>query len=85
MLLLAPSRAFLDRLPIRNLPVGEDFHRYGQDHRARIRDWECAIAECEHFAENAMRWLQPPDIAQVRPIRGLAMRRRRRVDVAGLR
>jgi hypothetical protein len=43
------------------------------------------IAECERFAENAMRWLQPPDIAQVRPIRGLAMRRRRRVDVAGLR
>ena len=68
VLLLAPSRAFLYRLPYRKLPDREDFHRHGQDHRARIRDWERAIAECEGFAESAMRWLQRPDVAQVRPI-----------------
>jgi len=44
----------LDRLPNRKLPDREDFYRYGQDHAARIRDWERAIAECERFADAAM-------------------------------
>lgn len=68
LLLIAPSRAFLDRLPNRKLPDREDFYRYGQDHASRIRDWERGIAECEGFADAAMRWLARPDVAQLRPI-----------------
>lgn len=68
LLLIAPSRAFLDRLPNRKLPDREDFYRYGQDHASRIRDWERAIAECEGFADAAMRWLARPDVGQLRPI-----------------
>ena len=68
VLLVAPSRAFLDRLPNRKLPDRNDFYRYGLDHAARIRDWERAIAECERFADAAMAWLARPDPSLVRPL-----------------
>ena len=68
VLLVAPSRAFLDRLPGRKLPDRNDFYRYGLDHAARIRDWERAIAECERFADAAMAWLARPDPSRVRAL-----------------
>jgi hypothetical protein len=68
MLLVAPSPAFLARLPDGKLPERQDFYRYGPDHAARIRAWERAIAECERFAEAVMRWLERPDPSLLRPI-----------------
>ena len=68
VLLVAPSQAFLDRLPSRKLPDRNDFYRYGLDHAARIRDWERAIAECERFADAAMAWLARPDPSRVRAL-----------------
>ncbi len=68
MLLIAPSPAFLDTLPNRKLPDRKDFYRYGQDHAARIRDWERAIAECERFAEAVMKWLTRPDPTLLQPL-----------------
>ena len=61
VVLIAPSRAMLDRLPNRKLPDRSDFYRYGRDHAARIAAWERAIAESGRFAEAAMRWLEAPD------------------------
>jgi predicted acylesterase/phospholipase RssA len=68
MLLVTPSPALLARLPNGKLPDRQDFYRYGQDHAARIRDWERAIGECERFAEAALRWLERPDPGLLRPI-----------------
>jgi hypothetical protein len=68
VLLIAPSPAFLGRLPNGKLPDRNDFYRYGADHAGRIRDWECAIAECERFADEAMRFLEAPDAGRVRPL-----------------
>jgi hypothetical protein len=68
MLLIAPSPAFLDRLPDRKLPDRKDFYRYGQDHASRIRAWERAIGDCERFAEAAMNWLQRPDPTLLKPL-----------------
>jgi predicted acylesterase/phospholipase RssA len=68
VVLIAPSRAMLDRLPNRKLPDRSDFHKYGQDHAARIGAWERAIAESERFAEAAMRWLQNPDTSLAGPL-----------------
>ena len=68
MLLIAPSHAQLERLPNRKLPDRNDFHRYGQDHAWRERDWRRAIAECERFADAARAWLDAPDPSRVRPI-----------------
>lgn len=61
VLVVAPSAAFVARLPNRKLPDRSDFYRYDIDHDSRIRDWERAIAECERFADAAMRWLERPD------------------------
>lgn len=68
VLLIAPSRALLERLPNRKLPDRNDFYRYGLDHAARERDWCRAIAECERFADAALQWLQRPDPSLVRPL-----------------
>ena len=68
MLLVAPSPAFLARLPNGKLPDRQDFYRYGQDHAARIRVWERAIGECERFAEAVLRWLERPDPSLLAPI-----------------
>ena len=68
VLLVAPSREFLASLPNGKLPDRQDFYRYGQDHVARIRDWERAIGECGRFAEAVMRWLERPDPALLQPI-----------------
>ena len=68
MLLIAPSPAFLDRLPDRKLPDRKDFYRYGPDHAGRIRAWEHAIGECERFAEAALNWLQHPDPTLLKPL-----------------
>ena len=68
VILIAPSKAMLARLPNGKLPDRSDFYRYGADHAGRIRDWERAIAECERFAEAAMRWLQAPDLAVVKSL-----------------
>lgn len=68
VVLLAPSRAMLERLPNRKLPDRSDFERYGLDHGRRIRDWERAISESQRFADAAMAWLARPDLARVRAL-----------------
>ena len=68
MLLIAPSRAQLERLPNRKLPDRNDFYRYGLDHAGRERAWRHAIAECERFADAALAWLETPDPSLVRPL-----------------
>jgi predicted acylesterase/phospholipase RssA len=68
VLLVAPSPAFLARLPNGKLPDRQDFYHYGQDHDARVRAWERAIGECERFAEAVLRWLERPDPGLLRPI-----------------
>ena len=68
VLLVAPSRAFLARLPHGKLPDRQDFYRYGPDHAGRIRAWERAIAECGRFAEAVLRWMERPDPALVKPL-----------------
>ena len=68
VILIAPSRALLARLPNGKLPDRSDFYRYGPDHAARITAWERAISESQRFAEAAMAWLQSPDPSIVRPL-----------------
>jgi hypothetical protein len=68
VVLIAPSRALLDRLPHRKLPDRSDFYRYGLDHSARIAAWERAIGECGRFAEEALRWLEAPDLGRARAL-----------------
>ena len=68
VLLVAPSKAMLERLPNGKLPDRNDFYRYGTDHAARITAWQRAIAEAQRFADAAMAWLQAPDPTAVQPL-----------------
>lgn len=63
MILIAPSPAFLARLPNGKLPDRNDFYRYEGDHPARIAVWNKAIAECRRFAEEAAAWLMKPELS----------------------
>ncbi len=66
LLLISPSPELLARLPNSKLPDRNDFHRYGLDHAARMRDWKRAIAESERFADEVMAWLTRPNPALIR-------------------
>ncbi len=68
MLLVAPSPAFLARLPNKKLPDRQDFYRYGLDHAGRERDWRRAIGECERFADEVLGWLERPDPTVLQPL-----------------
>lgn len=68
MILVSPSPAFLARLPNGKLPDRSDFKRYGQNHKARIRDWGLAIDESERMAEALARWAEKPDLRLTREL-----------------
>jgi len=68
MLLVAPSPAFLARLPNGKLPDRNDFARYGDDQDGRERDWRRAVAECERLADEVMGWLERPDPSVLRAL-----------------
>ena len=55
MILLSPTREYLDSLPHRKLPDRNDFNRYVDDYEGRLRYWRCAMAESarlrDEFAE----------------------------------
>ena len=68
VLLVAPTRAFLATLPNGKLPDRSDFHRYGQDHDARIADWKRAIGECGRLADAFLDFCSRPEPARLLPI-----------------
>jgi hypothetical protein len=68
LLLIAPSPAFLARLPNGKLPDRNDFTRYGEQQDARERDWRRAVAECERLADEVMAWLARPDAGLLRAL-----------------
>ncbi len=68
MILISPSPSFLQTLPNHKLPDRKDFHRYGQDHRRRIADWNHAVSDCGKFAEEAAAWLKAPDLSIALPL-----------------
>ena len=68
VLLVTPSRSFLQTLPHGKLPDRRDFYRYGPDHAGRIRTWETAISRCQGFADAVLRWMERPDPTLVEPI-----------------
>lgn len=68
LLLIAPSPAFLARLPNGKLPDRNDFTRYGERQDERERDWRRAVAECERLADEVMDWLTRPEPGLLRPL-----------------
>ncbi|MCM0613669.1 patatin-like phospholipase family protein [Marinobacter sediminum] len=51
VLLIAPSREYLDTLPDRKLPDRKDFEKYVGDNTGRERSWRRAIAESDRLGD----------------------------------
>ena len=68
VLLIAPSREYLARLPHGKLPDRRDFNRFAGDDAARMAYWRKAIAESDRLAEAFHEFLRRPDPAMVEPL-----------------
>ncbi|MBV8667492.1 MAG: patatin-like phospholipase family protein [Burkholderiaceae bacterium] len=68
MLLVSPSKAFLQTLPRGKLPDREDLYHYGTDDAARIRNWKKAIGEAQRLRDEFAAFAENPDLSLVRPL-----------------
>jgi len=51
VILVSPSRAYLDRLPLKKLPDRNDFKRFADDYEGRLKYWRFSMDESERLAE----------------------------------
>jgi len=68
VVLVAPSREYLAKLPHGKLPDRGDFKHYVNDYEARLKYWRFAIGESDRLAEAFLAFAQRPDPALVRPL-----------------
>jgi hypothetical protein len=68
VVLVAPSREYLARLPHGKLPDRKDFARFARDDAARVKYWRTAIGESERLAEAFYDFVRRPDPARVLPL-----------------
>jgi hypothetical protein len=58
LVLLSPSREWIESLPARKLPDRGDFKAYGQDHAARKAAWQRAVEEGQRLADEMAELLE---------------------------
>lgn len=68
VVLVAPSREYLAKLPHGKLPDRRDFVRFAGDDAGRMKYWRQAIAESERLAEGFLEFAARPDPARVLPL-----------------
>ncbi|HXA46200.1 MAG TPA: patatin-like phospholipase family protein [Burkholderiaceae bacterium] len=68
VLLISPSQEFLQTLPRKKLPDRQDFHHYGLDHDARIKNWKQAINEGQRLRDEFAAFVDKPDLSMVHPL-----------------
>jgi predicted acylesterase/phospholipase RssA len=65
VVLVAPSREYLAKLPHGKLPDRKDFARFAGDDAGRMRYWRQAIAESERLAEAFLEFTRRPDVGKI--------------------
>ena len=68
MVLVAPSREYLAKLPYGRLPSRKDFSRFIGDDEGRIKFWRAAIAESDRLADAFYEFARRPDPATILPL-----------------
>jgi hypothetical protein len=68
VILVSPSRSFLQTLPRGKLPDRKDFIHYGPDHDLRILKWRQAMAEGERLRDALASFIEKPDLGMVRTL-----------------
>ncbi|SFR48047.1 hypothetical protein SAMN04488073_1948 [Marinobacter gudaonensis] len=64
VLLVAPSKSYLESLPDRKLPDRKDFERYAGDDAGRERAWKQAIAESDRLGDEFMELVESGRICE---------------------
>ncbi len=68
MVVLAPDREWVRKLPNGKLPDRTDFTRYAGDLQGRVRDWTTAAKAGEELAGEFAGWLEKPDPSRIEPL-----------------
>lgn len=69
MVLISPSREYLDTLPHRKLPDRSDFKRFEHDADARERYWRTAMSESARMGDEFLRLVESGEIgARLQPL-----------------
>lgn len=68
VVLVSPSRTFLQTLSRSKLPDRKDFLYYGENNDFRILNWKLAIAEGERLRDEFAAFVEKPDADRVQPI-----------------
>ncbi|HDY98333.1 MAG TPA: patatin-like phospholipase family protein [Pseudomonas sabulinigri] len=69
VLLLAPSREYLDSLPYRKLPDRKDFNRFVYDNDGREKYWRTAMSESQRLGDAFLQLVESEDlISHVQPL-----------------
>lgn len=68
VILVSPTRAYLDRLPLKKLPDRNDFKRFVDDYDGRLKYWRLAMDESARLADEFQSLCQSEAmLAQVQP------------------
>jgi hypothetical protein len=68
VIVIAPSREYVSKLPYGKLPNRTDFKRFHGDDDGRETYWRAAIAESERLGEAFLRFAEKPELARVLPL-----------------
>lgn len=68
VILVSPSRPFLQTLTRSKLPDRKDFMYYGLNHDLRIMHWKLAIGESQRLRDELAAFVADPDPARVQPL-----------------
>ena len=66
VIMISPSRTFVQSLPRGKLPDRKDFTYYGLNHDARIGQWKIAIAESGRMRDAFAAFVERPDLSRVK-------------------
>ncbi len=63
VVLISPTREYLDRLPMKKLPDRNDFMRYVDDNEARLNYWRFAMAESARLRDELAQLITSGEVA----------------------
>src|SRR6185437_4830161 len=68
VVLVAPSRGYLAKLPLGKLPDRNDFKRFSGDDAGRMKYWRTAIAESGRLADAFLEFARRPEAVHIQPL-----------------
>jgi len=65
LLLICPSREFIENLPLKKIPDRSDFHRFMGRDQERVAYWHKVIQECRKLSDELLEVLHSGNLAKV--------------------